>query len=399
MSQTLQEERRAEIESDLWEFQHDVAGRHSLCVPAHMLLRLLSGIPDDLGWRAEHILAVQSPQAHRTISLSASAVGALLFLCALWIINADATRKRTGFAFDTPSIVIEHDDLTPLTAGIVSTIGASMMARLSAQSATPYGNAPAFEAASIKPNKSGSPLLRMIPQPGGRFEATNVTLGMLIRNAYQMPMFRIFGGPNWIESDRFDVEANAAGNPAPEQKRLMLQRLLGERFKLRVHTETREQPVFDLVATRRDGRLGPQLRRTQFDCSSVPLVTPGSPPSSGTPRCGYIGPAPGTVMSSGHVSMAFRGITMEAFARFLGGAVRRTVSDRTGLNGYFDGEFDSTIEFPPPPPPPGIPDPFDRQNFPTIFTVLQEELGLKLDSTRGPVDVLVIDSAQRPSEN
>jgi uncharacterized protein (TIGR03435 family) len=101
-------------------------------------------------------------------------------------------------------------------------------------------------------------------------------------------------------------------------------------------------------------------------------------------------------MSSGHVNLAFRGITMQGLARFLAGAVRRTVSDRTRLNGYFDGEIESTIEIPPPPPPPGIPDPFDRQNFPTIFTVLQEQLGLKLDSKRGPVDVLVIDRAAPP---
>ena len=73
--------------------------------------------------------------------------------------------------------------------------------------------------------------------------------------------------------------------------------------------------------------------------------------------------------------------------------------DRTGLSGYFDGEFDFAAELPPPPPPPGIPDPFDRQAFPTIFTVVQEQLGLKLESTRGPVDVLIIDRAERPTED
>src|SRR5205823_8423335 len=128
------------------------------------------------------------------------------------------------------------------------------------------------------------------------------------------------------------------------------------------------------------GRLGPQLRHTQADCADVPVAAPGLPHPDGPPRCGYIGPAPGSVMSSGHANMAFRGITMEALARFLVGSVRRSVNDRTGLNGYFDGEFEPTIELPPPPPPPGVPDPFDRHNFPSIFTVLQEQLGLKLDS-------------------
>ena len=394
MSATLREERRAEIESDVWEFQHDRRISGSLEVAAQMLLRLLLGMPDDLGWRLEHT-ALESERSHGTILLAAGGIGALLFVCALSIISADAARKRSGSAFDAPTLVFEQGRLTPLAAGIVATVGASMTPALLAQ-ATAAGGSPAFEAASIKPNKSGSPLLMMQPQPGGRFAATNVTLGMLIRNAYQLPAFRILGGSNWMESDRFDVAAKATDDPPQEQIRLMLQKLLAERFKLSVHNETRQQPVFELVVARRDGRRGPQLRRTQVDCAGVPLAGPGSPPERGTRLCGYIGPAPGAVMSSGHVNMAFRGITMEGFARFLVAAVRRTVSDRTRLNGYFDGEIESTIEIPPPPPPPGVPDPFDRQNFPTIFTVLQEQLGLKLDAKRGSVDILVIDSAASP---
>ena len=90
---------------------------------------------------------------------------------------------------------------------------------------------------------------------------------------------------------------------------------------------------------------------------------------------------------------------MEGFARFLVPAVRRGVIDRTGLTGYFDADFEPTVEIPPPPPPPGVPDPFDRQSFPTIFTVVQEQLGLKLDSQKGPVDVLVIDRMEKPTED
>jgi uncharacterized protein (TIGR03435 family) len=89
---------------------------------------------------------------------------------------------------------------------------------------------------------------------------------------------------------------------------------------------------------------------------------------------------------------------MEAFARFLGTTVRRYVVDRTGLTGYFDGEFDVTAELGPPPPPPGLPDPFDRQSFPSIFTVLQERLGLKLESRKSQLPVLVIDGAERLRE-
>ena len=90
---------------------------------------------------------------------------------------------------------------------------------------------------------------------------------------------------------------------------------------------------------------------------------------------------------------------MEAFARFLGPILRSGMIDRTGLTGYFDADFDPTAEFPPPPPPPGVPDAFDRQSFPSIFTVLQEQLGLKLDSQKGPVDVLVINRVEKPKED
>ena len=97
--------------------------------------------------------------------------------------------------------------------------------------------------------------------------------------------------------------------------------------------------------------------------------------------------------------MAFRGLTMETFATFLAPTVHRVVIDRTGLTGYFDGEFDAAGELGPPPPPPGTPGPIDRQSLPSIFSVLQEQLGLKLDSTTGPVDVLVIDHVEHPTED
>ena len=275
-------------------------------------------------------------------------------------------------------------------------ISICFISQLAAQSAPPGAAVSAFDVASIKPNNSGSPMVMISPQPGGRFTATNVSVRMLILNAYQLPFFRVEGGPDWIQSDRFDVAAKAEGDPPPDQMRLMLQQLLADRFKLNVHRETREMPVFDLVISRRDGRIGPQLRPTKADCARV-LPAPGPPSPENPPLCGYFGPAPGIPMASGRSMVAIRGVTMDGFARFVSQAVRRSVIDRTGLSGYFDGEFDFAAELPPPPPPPGIPDPFDRQAFPTIFTVVQEQLGLKLESTRGPVDVLIIDGAERPT--
>jgi uncharacterized protein (TIGR03435 family) len=318
----------------------------------------------------------------------------VVFLIALWAIDADAGRRRSGFAFAAPTAVVDPERLPPLAAGIVATIGASMVPRLAAQlAATPRASGPVFEAASLKPNKSGSPLLMMVPQPGGRFTGTNVSLGMLIRNAYQFSPFEIFGGPDWLESYRFDVVATAGYDAPQTQVRLMVQTLLEERFKLRVHRETRELPVYALLMARSDGRLGGQLRRTpvDVDCSNAPPPATGQFFPNPLPACGYFGPAPN------RANLAFRGMTMEQIARLLKPMVRRSVFDRTGLTGYFDGDFDFTAELGPPPPPPGVPDPYDRQSFPTVFTVLAEQLGLKLDSQRGPVDVLVIDSVLPPT--
>jgi uncharacterized protein (TIGR03435 family) len=99
--------------------------------------------------------------------------------------------------------------------------------------------------------------------------------------------------------------------------------------------------------------------------------------------------------------LAFRGMTLDAFARSLAPIVRRVVLDRTGLAGAYDADFDASAELPPPPPPPGsgIPNPFDPRNMPSIFSVLTEQLGLKLEATRATVDVLVIDAAERPVED
>jgi uncharacterized protein (TIGR03435 family) len=395
MPPALREARRAEIESDAWEFQQDAAHGRFKSPAAHMLIRLLAGIPDDLCWRIEQA-AVDGPRVRRSIAIGAYAAGAVLFLVALWAIDADAARKRSGFAFAAPSVGVEQERLPLLTAGIVATVGASMMPRLAAQSAKSVRRGtPAFEAVSIKPNNSGSPLLGILPLPGGRFTATNVSLGLLIRNAYQLPIFRVSGGTDWIESDRFDVVATAGYDATQAQLRLMVQTLLAERFKLSVHTETREQPVYELVVARRDGRLGPNLRRSEVDCAGADW--PSSFPGSASPRCGFIGSAPDVEISSGRSRFELRGTSMGGFARFLQGAVRRYVFDRTGLDGYFDGEFDFTVEMGPPPPPQGILDPYDRTSFPTIFTVVQEQLGLRLESTRGPVEILVIDSAQQPT--
>lgn len=262
------------------------------------------------------------------------------------------------------------------------------------------GSDPAFEAASIRPNTSGHAGWRLEPQPGGRLTGTNVPAAALIRFAYDVPPFQVSGGPDWLDVDRFDIAAKAEGDASLDQKRLMLRTMLAERFRLTAHTETRELPIYALVMARSDGRMGPQLRRSKADCamSESPLdLGIGPSPREGPPGCGYFGMAPGTDLPKGRGGLAFRGMTLGMFAKRLMPLLRRTVSDRTGLTGYFDGEFDFVAELPPPPPPPGMPSAFGSEPFATIFTVLPEQLGLKLESRRGPVDVLVIDRVERPA--
>ena len=148
-------------------------------------------------------------------------------------------------------------------------------ARLDAQNPSPAGSPlPVFEVASVKPNKSGEGFIRFGLQPGGRFTAQNVPARELIRFAYNVQPFQIEGGPNWLNSDRFDVTAKAEGELPPTGPgqsgpvQQMMQSLLADRFKLKVHRETKEMPVYALVLARSDGRLGKQIEPSTVDCAA-----------------------------------------------------------------------------------------------------------------------------------
>jgi uncharacterized protein (TIGR03435 family) len=260
---------------------------------------------------------------------------------------------------------------------------------------------PTFEVASVKPNKSGQPFVSFGIQPGGRFTATNVPLRLLIRNAYQIQDFQVVGGPAWISSDRFDVIAKAEGDipPAapggpPGPMQFMLRALLAERFNLKVHTEQRELPIYTLVLARSDGKLGAQLRPAGVDCATVSARRGGPPPAAPVPGervpCGIrIGPG----------QMTGGGLPLSQLATTLSPFVQRVVVDRTGLSGNFDFDLTWTPDqIPQGPPPAGAPPlpPIDP-NGPSLSTAVQEQLGLKLDSARGPVDALVIDHVEPPT--
>lgn len=269
------------------------------------------------------------------------------------------------------------------------------------------GAGPTFEVASVKLNNSGDGRVLLQNQPGGRFTATNVTLRLLIRNAYQLQEFQITGGPSWLNDDRFDIVAKAESLPdaptpapgmGPTPLQLMIRALLAERFKLAVHTETKELPIYALILARSDGRLGPDLHHSDTDCAAFAAAGRGrgrgalpQPPQPGERMpCG---------IRIGMGTMVIGGTSLSQFASSLSMFVGRTVLDRTGLTGAFDINLAWTPDQMPqrpsgaPEPPPIDP------NGPSIFTALQEQLGLKLDSQKGPVDVLVIDRAERPTPN
>jgi uncharacterized protein (TIGR03435 family) len=195
------------------------------------------------------------------------------------------------------------------------------------------------------------------------------------------------GGPKWIDEDRFDVIAKvgAATQSSVAQKQLMLRTLLAQRFKLAVHHETKTLPILELVRARKDGAIGPQLHRANVDCEPLLASSPEK-----RERCILYALPSGTLM--------LRGQTMRSFANALTRLLNRMVVDRTGLSGGFDAdaEFD----------PRGLPGmlqlrPEERpaNDAASLETTLKEQLGLKLESKRGSVSVLIIDRVEHPPEN
>jgi uncharacterized protein (TIGR03435 family) len=256
--------------------------------------------------------------------------------------------------------------------------------------------AAAFDVASVKVNRSGAVLGSITFQRGGGFTATNVALRELIRAAYGLQNAQLAGGPEWIESTRFDVIAKAPGTARSSPA--MLRALLADRFRLRVHTEMLELPLYALVMARTDRRLGPQLRVSKADCDVfIAAREAGAPPA-----------APGTRQPCDEFNgvpprMEADGVTMGQLAGSLSRNIRETVIDRTGLTGVYDFELQWTPDRLPPRPAGADPnEPVRLNSFvvdpngPSIFTALREQLGLELERQKGPVEVVVIDSVSPP---
>ena len=202
-----------------------------------------------------------------------------------------------------------------------------------------------------------------------------------------LPDTQLSGGPTWIDSDRFDVSARAGGGgpSSVAQKQLMLRALLAERFNLAVQNRTAILPIYALVLAKGNGRLGPRLHHADIDCEALVAQQPGL-----RERCILY------ALPSGQ--LVLRGQTMSAIANALALLLNRVVQDRTGLKGGFDADADFNPE--------GLPGmspspPTDRQtsDLPSLVTTLQEQLGLTLESTRAPVEVLLINHVEQPTEN
>lgn len=253
----------------------------------------------------------------------------------------------------------------------------------------PQQPAPAFEIASVKRNTSGELYGTAGPQAGGRFIMVNLPVIRLIRAAYpHLTASQVTGVPEWVNSERYDITATAGRDVTAAEMEGLLRRLLLDRFGFTGHFEFRDQDAFALIRVSEHKPLFPQLQRATNDCTSVVDGRPGT--ASNLPRTMNGAPACGLVYDG--QKLIAGGITMAQLARNLTPLVGRIAVDRTGLDGYY--EF--TLEYAANPGnTAGLPDAGDPR--PSIFGALQEQLGLRLDSQRIPVEVLVIDWVERPT--
>ncbi len=277
-----------------------------------------------------------------------------------------------------------------LVAGLLAVAAISLLG----QPAEP----PRFAVATIKRNPSREPLSMAVAlgvgyRPGGRLVATNAPVRMLIWRSYAVQPFQVVGGPQWIDTDGYDIEAKPESPVDQARMWLMLQTLLADRFHLAMHRDTRELPVYDLKAVKDPSH----LPKPERECSE----TLGPPPGRGEPRpkppCG-----PGTVSAGTGAAAVGISVTMPDLAKYLSTLLGREVIDKTGYTDRFalhvEFALDDVLAGLPSPKPIDSSAPA-ADSKPSLFTALQQQLGVKLESSKGPVDVLVIDRVERPTEN
>ena len=294
----------------------------------------------------------------------------------------------------------------PVAIGIVTS------PRVAAQIVAPAADSPTYDVISIRPNDNPGGRMGGTAGPG-RLSMTGMSLRRLMTQAYEIHDSQIVGGPDWLRSQGFDINATITGTPSPEDRRMMTKTLLRDRFKLVFHTEKRDLPIYALVVQRSDGRLGPGLKRIPDDECPPPgsrrSAGPGGPPPpaaspfdpNAVAPCGSIIFGPGRLLAHGvPIDMLTRSLAnLPAITSF-----NRPVTNLTKLEGMYDFDFRFTNEFGRGGPPPiggpaAAPNAITPGDEPVLFTALQEQLGLKLNSQRATLDVLVIDSIDRPTEN
>jgi uncharacterized protein (TIGR03435 family) len=242
--------------------------------------------------------------------------------------------------------------------------------------ATPIASfAQQFEVATIKPTPednagNGQPSITMF-LPGGGFHRTNSTLKQLVRIAYGVQDFQVSGGPNWADGDRFDVEAKSESNASRDQVLLMIQALLKDRFKLKIRRDTKEGSIYTLLVGKNGSRL-----------QSVPESEPANV----------------------RINRFMGKRSMTQFAEYLSSVVGQPVVDKTALSGFFDIKLEFTPEqfrgrTSANGEPPRVNGESIDANGPSIFTAIQEQLGLRREPAKGTVQSLIIESAERPTDN
>jgi len=246
-----------------------------------------------------------------------------------------------------------------------------------------------FEVVSVKTNPSRT-RTPMQWQPGGHF-VMGLPIFSLVSIGYLVPAYRIEGLPDWARTTLFDISAKADHQPEIEERPAYYRGLLVDRFHFAAHVERREMDVYTLTLARSDGTLGPGLRRSGMNCDQVIAENRKrnlagerltAPPPGTRPTCGSVG---------GVTSLTAGAAELTPLIGMLAGALGKPVIDNTGLTGRFDIDFQAA--------PPGARDGSTPAALPPISTALEDQLGLKMQSGRGSVDVLVIDRLEMPAED
>jgi uncharacterized protein (TIGR03435 family) len=376
---------------DWWDSSHTFSGNsHNLTIDERPAGCFCEKLPDGGGVR--HMEVAYLAPGKRVVLQGA--LGPLQSLAATGAMTIQFSPLAEGTKLDVTYAVVGYlpAGLNTLAAPVDGVL-TELLTRLKNYAEhgdpnTPHADAqlqstpPQFEVASIKLNKSADMGYTWRIGAGGRFTGENIPLKFLFTTAYHLKESQISGIPGWADTERYDIVAKGEGNPTQDQMVAMLQGLLADRFKLRFHQVTREMLVYALVAAKN----GAKLQESAEGSCVVP--SPGEAPvASGQPPPAVCG----TYFWRGGQVDGFR-ITMPQLIVALESQLDRPLIDKTGLNGAWDVHLEWT--------------PDDRAGNgpgddagPSIYTALQEQLGLKLEATKGAVQVLVIDHFERPSEN